>query len=839
MSVSLVKKKSVFSIIIPTRNNVQFLSQCLGSIITYTKLPYDITVVTNGQLPHDTNGYISGISKIMHKTGRKVHIKCIHSPKEGFAAACNEGLKHVTGDYAVLLNDDTLVAPNWDKEILQGFIDAKTAFPNMKWGYAGPMSNKVKGQQALNPQKLPAAFDPSGLSETAEKIKSHPSFIPKGDISGFCLVISRDLLKEIKQLHDFTKGGFEDNDFCVRAQDSGFAGLIAARSFIFHFGHQSLQRFEQENPFGIINVDKYLTLWHKETYNPDAKLCISYAVKIDNNEDYNIFKRSLDKAKEVADWVVILDDKSELPLHANLVMDGYKDFIVDFKRNPDSLPRDEPRDRKKIYEMASATGCDWIWNLDHDEVPDSRCTRAKMLELMNPANPEVRGFIFPMATFWRGEELIRVDSTWQNLFNRGMVRNEPTWGTIAPMMEKANVHSFRIPNLVPNDVMQFSYAFTVKHYGYTHIEKVIRKQKFYQEVDTLKDKILIGSDNYEHLTDETGIQLAKFREPTISLLYMTKNSLQDLACRYRQYRDVFNEFVVMDTGSTDGTVEWCKEMGIAIHLYSCCDKSSDKDHILCNFSAARNVAIGHCKSDYILFMDPDEEFDQNSIKHFDKVLLEDADAYVMRINNLNRNEEGKQVNYVTRQPRLFRNTPEIRYNDYVHETLEKSLKDKYKLYSPFVVIHYGFLRTNKEERREKNEKYAELLKKIVAEEPDNYRALYALGIHYVDVDLEVEGEQLLAAAYRANPTYWNSRWDLSLRYFKLGLDLLTSTPDEIRPQDERWKCAENIIKALITFYPKRKLVWQDPFVLKYLDSVTSETDSSEPNPPLAVASNES
>src|SRR4051812_15611125 len=61
-------------------------------------------------------------------------------------------------------------------------------------------------------------------------------------------------------------------------------------------------------------------------------------------------------------------------------------------------------------------------------------------------------------------------------------------------------------------------------------------------------------------------------------------------------RDVVDEMVVVDTGSTDDTVSLAEGTGATVYHFAWVD----------DFAKARNVALTHCTGDWILVLDADE-----------------------------------------------------------------------------------------------------------------------------------------------------------------------------------------------------------------------------------------
>ncbi|HUZ07318.1 MAG TPA: glycosyltransferase, partial [Candidatus Paceibacterota bacterium] len=83
----------------------------------------------------------------------------------------------------------------------------------------------------------------------------------------------------------------------------------------------------------------------------------------------------------------------------------------------------------------------------------------------------------------------------------------------------------------------------------------------------------------------------------LSVCLIVKNEEQFLAQCLKSVRPIAQQIVVVDTGSTDRTVEIAKEFGAEIHSFAWCD----------DFAAARNAALEHATGDWILMLDADEE----------------------------------------------------------------------------------------------------------------------------------------------------------------------------------------------------------------------------------------
>jgi len=96
----------------------------------------------------------------------------------------------------------------------------------------------------------------------------------------------------------------------------------------------------------------------------------------------------------------------------------------------------------------------------------------------------------------------------------------------------------------------------------------------------------------------------KFKKPSLSLCMIVKNEEEYLQECLASVEDVVDEIILVDTGSTDRTVEIAGQFDAEVH------------HIPWNddFAAARNESIKHASGDWILQLDADERLDPESKK---------------------------------------------------------------------------------------------------------------------------------------------------------------------------------------------------------------------------------
>src|SRR5690606_4405858 len=124
----------------------------------------------------------------------------LNRDNRGFSAANNQGLKLATGEYVVLLNNDTVVTNGWLRTMVNHLRRDQSI------GILGPVTNNI-GNEA----KIDLAY--SDLSQmhdaAAEYVREHTGETFDIDVLGFfCVIFSRDILNAVGTLDEGFGLGF-------------------------------------------------------------------------------------------------------------------------------------------------------------------------------------------------------------------------------------------------------------------------------------------------------------------------------------------------------------------------------------------------------------------------------------------------------------------------------------------------------------------------------------------------------------------------------------------------------------------------------------------------------
>ena len=142
--------------------------------------------------------------------------------------------------------------------------------------------------------------------------------------------------------------------------------------------------------------------------------------------------------------------------------------------------------------------------------------------------------------------------------------------------------------------------------------------------------------------------------PTISLCMIVKNEEENLARCLDSARDIVDEIIIVDTGSTDRTVDIAESYGARV-FYHPWEGS---------FSKARNYSLKYATCDWILILDADEELNKEGTPRL-KEIAENNECPVVSFIIKNKYKNSTQEGYA-QMVRLFKNFSGVHYKGIVH-----------------------------------------------------------------------------------------------------------------------------------------------------------------------------
>ena len=204
-------------------------------------------------------------------------------------------------------------------------------------------------------------------------------------------------------------------------------------------------------------------------------------------------------------------------------------------------------------------------------------------------------------------------------------------------------------------------------------------------------------------------------------------------------KNVVDEIVIVDTGSTDNTVKIAEEYGADIYQFKWIN----------DFSSARNFALSKSSDNWILYLDADERLSKKSVSELRKLTERDLLAgYKCIVRSLDDNN-GKP--HYMKYVRLFRNIKGIEFTGAVHEQIESSLLENgYKIFNAGIeIIHLGY-NASKEDIEKKARRNLSLLIKEYESEKSAYNAFQLGNTYSVLKDFKSARKYYLEATDKKN-----------------------------------------------------------------------------------------
>ena len=261
------------TIIIATRDRVDLLERCIGTLLETTRYaPFEVLVVDNESSDPSTLAYLArqegeGRIRVVRWNGAF-----------NFSAINNFAVSQARGSVLALLNNDTAVpTPDWLDELVShalrdgvGAVGAKLLYPDGKVQHAGI----VTGLYGL------AGHVFRGLDGSARGPHCRAQLVRTVTaITAACLVVRRDLWERVGGLDaDNLPVAFNDVDFCLRLREAGLRNIFTPYAHLLHHEYatrgaddtaEKRHRFERETAY-------MLRRWQGKLddpyYNPNLSL---------------------------------------------------------------------------------------------------------------------------------------------------------------------------------------------------------------------------------------------------------------------------------------------------------------------------------------------------------------------------------------------------------------------------------------------------------------------------------------------------------------------------------------------------------------------------------------
>ncbi len=215
----------------------------------------------------------------------------------------------------------------------------------------------------------------------------------------------------------------------------------------------------------------------------------------------------------------------------------------------------------------------------------------------------------------------------------------------------------------------------------------------------------------------------------ISACVIIKNEEKNLPQYIEGVKDIADEIIIADTGSTDNSLKILEELkakyklNLTIYYFEWIN----------DFAAAKNFALSKAKGDWVIFLDADEYFDEEyrkKIRPFLKYVGDDKSVLgvstpLLNVDIYNNNEPISRSSQI----RIFRNQEDLKFTGEIHEHLwYQGNSPIIFLNMDFLIIHTGYAPKLIKEKQKRNNEIILANKELASEDYPNYYAYLAVAL---------------------------------------------------------------------------------------------------------------
>jgi glycosyltransferase involved in cell wall biosynthesis len=717
------------SILVATHYLSDRVRECIESIVKHTPEGHEVIFVYNGSADV-TNKWLSE----QIKENQNYHlVRTLDN--ESIGQGINQGIRLSRGESILLLTADVAVGPGW----LSGMCDCLNLAPES--GLVGPMNNQASGIQQIKDENY-RVDDYLEKYAVAFWNRYHHRRIPYRNLAAFCLLFRRTLVEKIGFFDEALPSvDLMAEDYCLRATLAGYTNYIAGDVFVQNHAVKPSQAgrglFEKK--------------WTLSTASPDGRSLL--VLKTREMASALYLREKIDEAVEV-----LIDCIKIVPDHEAIYFDMAQIFL-ESKKFPEaaevieSMP-ESVKGALKWLEYSGYTREGLGFDVEAADYAD------QMLALHKDYAPalNLRGVLA-----FKNNDKERAAACFRKAIESDPGYGEAhtnlgvlNWGEgkgkeAFAYLRKGFVLSPAVPDAgslyhsVVSAMNRFADAEPdfgeatgtypgSKRLAFLYIDVLLQQGKYPAAMKRIEDVVATyGLDEgimAAALTVREKIGPLCIDEAAgtnaLSLCMIVKNEEKHLVKCLYSVRDIVDEIIIVDTGSTDKTIDIAKMFGAKVSDFPWTG----------DFSEARNHSLQQATGDWILVLDADEVISGRNLNEVRMLIAQKTPvplAYSIATRNYTQNvsvvgwernrgeypEEAGAGWVRSDKVRLFPRFVDIRFAGPVHEMVEESLRAaKIPILSCKVIVHhYGKLDMEKELK--KGEEYYYLGKMKYEKDPDN------------------------------------------------------------------------------------------------------------------------
>lgn len=223
------------SIIIPNKDNLKLLKQCVESILEQTSYPYfEVIIVENGSTEKGIEEYYKKVTEVNSR------VKVVRWNKPfNYSSVCNFGAKQSKGEYLLFLNNDTeVVTPDWMQALLEhaqrpdvGMVGCKLVFPSRHIQHAGVVLSEKGPFHAFYGQ------NPNTDIFTYIYINNIRNC---SAVTAACTMVDRKKFDKVGGFDSTLRVTYNDVDLCLKMLDAGYLNIYTPFAELVHYESMSV-----------------------------------------------------------------------------------------------------------------------------------------------------------------------------------------------------------------------------------------------------------------------------------------------------------------------------------------------------------------------------------------------------------------------------------------------------------------------------------------------------------------------------------------------------------------------------------------------------------------------
>ena len=232
-------KNPLISIIIPTKDNVNVLKNCIESIfknIGYTH--FEIIIVNNGSTDDGTLAFFEELKF----TNNIIILDYLNY--FNFAAINNFAVKFANGEVILFLNDDTeVISEDWLSAMLEhvqrkevGAVGCKLLYPDKSLQHAGV----VLGINYIGEHSPIAEHSPKYIPYTNQGYFGKVGIIRNiSAVTAACMMMRKEVFEEVNGFDENLAVAYNDVDLCLKIREHRYLIVYTPYAELYHHESQS------------------------------------------------------------------------------------------------------------------------------------------------------------------------------------------------------------------------------------------------------------------------------------------------------------------------------------------------------------------------------------------------------------------------------------------------------------------------------------------------------------------------------------------------------------------------------------------------------------------------